>query len=287
MRFVSVFAIFLFVGAQVDFTISESIFGEALAVRLIRNPALSEISGMVFGKQNPGLIYLQTDSGGEPAVYVLDSMGIERGKITLLGAKNRDWEDIAVGPGLDQKSYIYIGDIGDNRAKHQSITLYRIPEPDKILPNAEVVWKKITLKYPRGARDAETLMIDPITGDLYIISKRDDQNTIFWLSALDLDKGSGILTDCGKLPFSGSTGGDISQDGTQIIIKNYSSVFYWNRNPNESVFEALMRMPIKLPYLPEPQGEAIAFISSGKAYYTTSEMRKGKFPVLCRYSAVD
>jgi len=287
MRFVSVFAFFLFISSKVDFITSDSLFGEALAIRLIRNPELTEISGMAFGKQNPGMIYLQTDSGGEPAVYVMDSMGVEHGKIMLIGAKNRDWEDIAVGPGLDQKSYIYIADIGDNRAKRENITIYRIPEPTLILPEAKVLVEKISLKYPRGPRDAETLLVDPISADLYIISKRDDQNTIFWLSALDFEKGKGVLTDCGKLPFTSSTGGDISQDGCQILIKNYESVFYWNRNPHESVFETLMHRPVKLPYAPEPQGEAIAFISSGKAYYTTSEMRKGKFPVLYRYSAVD
>lgn len=130
-----VFAIFLFVGTQVDFHTSDSLFGEDLAVRSIRNAELSEISGMAFGKQNPSLIYLQTGSRGEPAAYVMDSMGIERGKITFLGIKNRCWEDIAVGSGLDQKSYIYFGDIGDNRPNHQSITLYRIPELAKIPPN--------------------------------------------------------------------------------------------------------------------------------------------------------
>lgn len=286
MRLVMFVFFFFLSGTPAVFDTFDTIFTNSVAIRTISNPDLSEVSGMVFGKQNPGLIYMHTDSGGEAAVYVLDSLGIERGKITLLGARNRDWEDIAIGPGLDQVSYIYVGDIGDNRAKHSGINLYRIPEPTMILPNAKVFVKKISLKYPRGARDAETLIIDPITADLYIISKRDKQNTVFWLSALDVEKGHGVLTDCGKLPFTSSTGGDISQDGCQIIIKNYSSVFYWNRNPSESIFEALMRMPVKLPYSQEPQGEAVAFSPNGKSYYTTSEKRLDQNPVLYRYAAV-
>ena len=30
-----------------------------------------------------------------------------------------------------------------------------------------------TLQYPDGPRDAETLMVDPLSGDIYIVSKRD------------------------------------------------------------------------------------------------------------------
>lgn len=80
-----------------------------------------------------------------------------------------------------------------------------------------------------------------------------------------------------------SVAGDISMDGTQILIKNYLVVFYWERDPSESIPEALARNPVILPYKPEPQGEAIAFAPNGKSYFTLSEKRSGIDPVLYRY----
>ena len=41
----------------------------------------------------------------------------------LTGAKMRDWEDIAVGPGPEPNvDYLYVGAIGDNDARSKSIT---------------------------------------------------------------------------------------------------------------------------------------------------------------------
>lgn len=286
MRNLTLIALLFFFFAEAKSASLDSLFGYSVAIREISNPKLEEISGLAFGKLNPGVIYIHTDSGGESAVYILDSLGNELGKITLLGVQNRDWEDIAVGPGADGQSYIYVGEIGDNLAVHDEIAVFRFPEPKKILPEMKVLPEKITLNFPEGPRDAETLMVDPITADLFILSKRDSVNTIFRLDAADFGKGNATLEELGKLPFTSSTGGDISQDGSQILIKNYFAVYLWERKSGESILEALLRSPVKLPYIPEPQGEAIGFQPDGKAYYTISEKRFNTFPVLYRYPSI-
>jgi hypothetical protein len=221
MRNLTVLALLFFIFAEAKSAALDSLFGSSIAIKEISNPKLEEISGLAFGKFNPGVIYVHTDSGGESAVYILDSLGNELGKITLLGVQNRDWEDIAVGPGPDGQSYIYVGEIGDNLAVHEEIAVFRFPEPEKILPEMKVSPETITLNFPGGARDAETLMIDPITADLFILSKRDSVNTLYRLPAGDFAKGKATLEELIKLPFTSATGGDISQDGTQILIKKY------------------------------------------------------------------
>lgn len=286
MRYLTVFALMFFFFAEAKSSSLDSLYGTSITIKEISNPQLEEISGLAFGKLNPGLIYVHTDSGGESAVYILDSLGNELGKITLLGVENRDWEDMAVGPGADGQSYIYVGEIGDNLAQHPEIAVFRIPEPKVILPEMKVSPEKITLIYPGGARDAETLMVDPITADLFILSKRDSVNTIYRLASDDFTNGKATLEELGKLPFTSSTGGDISQDGSQILIKNYFSVYHWERKSGESIPEALQRSPVKLPYVPEPQGEAIGFQPDGNAYYTISEKRFNTNPVLYRYPAI-
>jgi len=46
------------------------------------------------------------------------------------GASNRDWEDMAIGPGpVDGQQYLYIGDIGDSLAQYDIKYIYRVPEP--------------------------------------------------------------------------------------------------------------------------------------------------------------
>ncbi len=69
------------------------------------------------------------------------------------------------------------------------------------------------------------------------------------------------------------------------MLKNYFKIYYWDRKKGESVAEALARDPKELPYVPEPQGEAIGFQRDGKAFYTISEKRYNINPVLYRYPA--
>lgn len=259
-------------------------FGEGIAVATLKDDGLDEISGLACSRILQGLIYVHNDSGGEAAVYILDSLGNNVGKIELLGAENRDWEDIAIGPGTDGKSYIYVGEIGDNNAVHDEIVIYRIPEPSTRNPTSQITPEKTILKYPGGARDAESLMVDPISGDIFILSKRDSLNTLYRLAAGKFGSSEEKLEELIKLPLTSATAADISADGSQILVKNYLAIYYWKRNPGESIVQALSRQPIELPYSPEPQGEAIGFLPSGKAFYTLSEKRFDLEPVLYKYT---
>ncbi|TFV94459.1 hypothetical protein E4S40_10580 [Algoriphagus kandeliae] len=263
----------------------KSPFKEGEKVTTIRNPLLEEVSGMAFSRKHPNLIYMHTDSGGEAAVYLLDSMGNELGKLELEGLENRDWEDIAVGPGPDGKSYVFVGEIGDNAGVHREIGVYRFPEPEKI-ESATIAVELARLEYPKGARDAETLMVDPWDGTVYILSKRDSKNSLYSFEQDAFESPDKTeLTSHFNLPFTMSTAGDISADGTQILIKNYESVFYWKREKGQSLLEVLKKDPVVLPYVPEPQGEAIGFGQTGKTYYTISEKRFSIDPVLYCYPA--
>lgn len=279
------FIFFSFSCANAQVEPADTTFGEGVPVATLTDKVLDEISGMASSRTLPGLIYVHNDSGGEAAVYLLDSLGNNVGKIELLGTKNRDWEDIAVGPGADGKSYIYVGEIGDNNAVHDEIVIYRIPEPVNFSSISQIAPQKTNLKYPGGARDAESLMVDPISGDIFIISKRDSVNTLYRLPASKFGTGDMQLEELIKLPMTSATAADISADGSQILVKNYLTIYYWKRKNGETIAQAMSREPLQLPYSPEPQGEAIGFLPSGKAYYTLSEKRFDIEPILFKYSA--
>jgi hypothetical protein len=262
----------------------DSLFSGPKSMGKLQNKKIDEASGLVFSKNHPDILYTHNDSGGDPVVYIIDTLGKEIGKIKLSGVENRDWEDIAIGPGPDPKrSYIYVGEIGDNNGVYKKVRIFRFPEPKSLKEEIVVKPEILTLNYPDGPRDAETLMVDPISQDIFILSKRDSLNILYRAPQSAFGSKEFELEKIMDLPFTMSVAGDISSDGSQILVKNYFTVYYWYRDKNESIPQAMSRKAQILPYKPEPQGEAIAFHPSGKSYYTLSEKRFNIDPVLYRY----
>jgi hypothetical protein len=261
----------------------DSLFLAGIPQGKLANPLLEEVSGLVASQRYPNRLYVHTDSGGESAVFVLDTLGNELGRLDLSGLKNRDWEDIAIGPGPNGSSYIYVAEIGDNEAKHEEIYLYRFAEPELLQAIPSTAIDQVKLQFPGGPKDAETLLADPITGSLFLVSKREPKNAVYQVPATAFEKGSATLEKVHEFDFNSSVAGDISKDGSQILIKTYLAVFYWKRTDKQSLVEALKAVPIRLPYVPEPQGEAIGFNFKGDAYFTLSEKRNGVMPTLYRY----
>ncbi len=242
----------------------------------IAHDALREISGMAASQRNPGILWLHNDSGDSNRLFAIDTQGRHRGIFHLCGAANRDWEDICLGPGPDSLSYIYVGDIGDNAATYPEKVIYRVPEPlvppggappDTLLNGVAA----IRFRLPDGPRDAETLMIDPPTGDIYIVSKREPNVRVYRLPYPQSPDSTLTAEAVAALPFSFATAGDISPDGREILIKNYAQIFYWCRAPGASIGDVLAQPPLTVPYAVEPQGEALCWDAAGSGYFTTSE----------------
>ena len=182
---------------------------------------------------------------------------------------------------MDGQHYIYIGEIGDNSANRDLKYIYRVPEPavhagqspiDTTITGVE----KITFQYPDGNRDAETLMVDPLTKDIYVVSKREYSVRVYLATFPQSTTETIILDHAATLPVTGAVGGDISNTGLEILIKTYFYMFYWSRTPEQSLPQVLVNDPVIVPYIPEPQGEAVCWASDGMGYYTISEEGVGK-----------
>lgn len=95
---------------------------------------LDEVSGIAASGINKDMYYIHNDSGDTSRFFAINPSGKINSIIYFNGDPKlrmgvRDCEDIAVGPGpVDGKSYVYVGDIGDNYAKRKYITVYRIEE---------------------------------------------------------------------------------------------------------------------------------------------------------------
>lgn len=239
-----------------------------------------ELSGIASSQNYAGVLYVHEDSGNSNEVYISNTKGEDLGKIILDGVSNRDWEDIAYGPGPDPaKKYIYVAEIGDNDSKYSSVFIYRFPEPVIDVNSSgnmvHVTPDKLQFTYPKGAVNAESLLIDPLTKDLYIATKEQSKSTLYVAKYPQSSTTSTVLTPLALLPFDLLTAGDISSDGTEILLRNTGQIWYWKRGLNETVAKTILRKPLDAPYSRnEHQGEAVCFAADGSGYFTTSETKK-------------
>lgn len=263
--------------------------GQALGA--LKTDKLIEISGLVESRRNIGVLWLHNDAGDSPRLFAVGLAGNLLAEVAVPGAKAEDWEDVAMGPGpLAAKPYLYIADTGDNAANRDQVTVYRAPEPliDPGLSGVQTSLEQVesfAFRYPDGPRDAEALMVDPLSGDLFVVSKESDGKSKLYRAKAPLQPGSAVeLAKVGKLEFGKgllvgdelATAADIAADGLHFAIRTRDHAFEWPRLPGESVPQALFAAPCVLPLKSEDQGEALAYAADGSGFYTVSEGKGSK-----------
>ncbi len=262
-------------------------FTDRITAGTLDNKTINEASGMAMSILHENHFWTHNDSGDDPRLFLVNTTAQYQVICTLKGAVNRDWEDIAAAKDpVTGKSMVFVGDIGDNNAVHDYASIYILDEPNLAAAENIMVsnYDKITFKYQDGKRDAETLMVDPLTGDIYIVSKRESSVNLYQIrypySFTDTMTANKLLS----MSFTQIVGGDISADGSGILLKNYSKVWYWPRKKGKTIAEALGQKPYETPYIQEPQGESICWSRDGKSFYTISEESPFKTtPILYRY----
>ena len=262
-------------------------YGPAKRLAVLQDPAIKESSGLVASRSTPGLFWTHNDSGDGPFIYGFDSRGNRKGVWRVAGASARDWEDIAAGSGPQRnQSYLYIGDIGDNSEQRSEIVVYRVAEPTitaadtsstKSKPRLTQSAEAIRLRYPDGQHDAETLMVHPVTGSIFIVTKVAFANPAIYEASGPVSSDRPItLKRLGELNipslFGGIiTGGDISPDGRRVALCDYMQG-YEIVLPDGAAFNTIWNQPLRPIGLGQrKQGEAIAYRLDGNALLATSE----------------
>ena len=261
-------------------------FSAAARAGLVTNPDIVEASGLAASRRNANVLWLHNDKGDTSRVFAISTTGASLATFVLGGAEASDGEDIAVGPGpIAGAGYLYVGDIGDNSATSDTIEVYRVAEPEVIPSSAEVTLSgvdRLEFRYPGGqGENAETLLVDPTNGNLYVVTKSDTGEARIYRASppfVPLDRTTMTLVTTlqfGSAPLLGdpsATGGDISPDGSLIAIRSYDAAYAWRRPAGTTVEEALATTPCALPIRAESQGEAFAFFSDGTGYFTLSHL---------------
>ena len=252
-------------------------FLSARPAGVVGSDLIREASGIVASRQNPGVLWVHNDSGGSPEVFAIGAKGSLLGSCTIRGARARDWEDIAIGPGPDpNQQCLYVGDIGDNGAKRPEVLVYRVAEPKVSATMAFGTMtigpaEAIRLAYPGGPRDAETLLLDPLTRDIYIIAKRELFSKVYRAAFPQSTTQPTQMELVTSLSWGLAVGGDVSPDGSEVIIRGVFNASLWTRPAGEPLWHAFSGKQVFLPLANELQGEAICFDSNGLGYFTISE----------------
>jgi hypothetical protein len=279
--------------------------GSARKVGSIQDDRLTECSGMDASPVIEDLFWAVNDGGHGPFLHALGGDGRHRGRVRVAGALNRDWEGLAtfVDGG---RAMILIADVGDNRERYETYTLYVVAEPplsgERYDESASAtVARRIVFSYPDRSHDAEGVAVDPAGERVLILTKRDDPPLLFEVSlkppasdfpvtarkVLALDSIPPPSGDDSDHPFglfySQPTGFDISPDGRRAVVLTYKDAYLFDLGDRRVPPLSGNPIPVRLPH---PAGradlrqrEAICFAPDGKALFVTSE---GENPGLYR-----
>ncbi|MDB4975075.1 MAG: hypothetical protein JWN48_3416 [Myxococcaceae bacterium] len=253
---------------------------------------IDELSGIIASRKNPGVFWVHNDSGDDARTFAIDLHGRAVAELRLGNVDAHDIEDIALVRGQGKApDLLYLADTGDNSKHRASVQLYRVEEPRLELDKERIVLsreaKTIDVKYEDGPHDAETLLADPVQGDLYLVAKShnflsEQPVGVYRLPAAELRTGRVLARKVATIALGATTAGDIAPDGSAVMVRNYWSAMYWPRAAGESIASALAKPGCRMPVSDiSKQGESLAFTADGSAYVTVPE---GLHPAVYRYS---
>lgn len=269
---------------------------------------VSEASGLAISRQYPDRMYHNNDSGDGGFFYVTRMDGSGTQTVTVPKMKPKDVEDLSLGP-CQSGSCIYLADIGDNDEERKFVEIWVIQEEETFEGSAKVE-RKIKLTYPDRPHNAEAMAVDPVSGDIYILTK-EERKEVAYPAHLFVSRASksrerlnrGELDYVGEvdIPFLNedlevwgqiATGMDISADGSKLILLTYQNAIeiefgLLNRSIDSRKWsEGIDFSRASLTYI---QQEAIAYANDGKSFYYDSEYNRDESdkPFIYQVNCID
>ncbi|MEW2317524.1 WD40 repeat domain-containing protein [Streptomyces bauhiniae] len=228
----------------------------------IEDPRITESSGLAASHLHPGVYWTHNDSDDGPYLYAVDSRtGKTVATLTLRGIGSpRDVEAISIGPD----NQIYVGDIGDNfHGRWPYVWIYRLPEP-KTLKDQTVTATQYVVKYSDGPRDAESLVVHPKTGRVYIIDKNEDGGHLYEGPAQLSSSGANIFRPVAPVDLW-ATDAAFSPNGRQLAVRGYFGGISYDFNGGR--IKKLDRLNVPL----QGQGESVSYSADGTKLMYGSE----------------
>jgi len=218
----------------------------------LADPAIEESSGLVIDAGS-GLFVTVNDSGDSGRVFTVDPATGSTVGTTRWDQRPRDVEALApAGPGE-----VWVADIGDNDAERDVVSVRRVPVGRGDLDASGTA--SYDLVYPSGARDAETLMVDP-DGRLVIVTKGLLGGEVLRTEGpLDADRPNAMSRIGVAVPIA--TDGAFFPDGRHLIVRSYGTAVVYAYPSLDEVGS------FSLP--DQEQGEGIAVDATGTVFVSS------------------
>ncbi len=260
--------------------LAASSYDEGKQIGTITSKSLEEVSGLVASRSAADIFWVNNDSGNKSRLYAIQSDGKLLATVDIEDTTNIDWEDLSAGPGKDGKPALYISDAGDNDRNRDDYVLYRVPEPSTISDQkiSKDLVESFPFAYPDGHHDCEAIFVDPISGQIILLTKTYKQDCEVYTFPMPLRTGEKVVLEKVKGKHIKSierlrtiTGAAISPDGSRVAIRTYFGAFELERLNGKPLLTIFDNEPtiIKAPLL--KQAEAIAYSLDGKSVLMTSE----------------
>jgi hypothetical protein len=137
----------------------------------------------------------------------------------------------------------------------------------------------VVFKYPDGTHNAETLMVQPQTGDIYVLTKRIDGPSLVYKIRPVFD-GSTIVNaervaelTLPAVPNGLLTGGAIARDASRVVVCDYSAGYELQLGGSKNFDDVWTQKPVPVDLGDRKQGEAVTFTPDGRSIVATSEKK--------------
>lgn len=288
LAFISMFSSCESVTTNPNKLASDSAYSTPKILGKIKSADITESSGVAASRCQENVLWTHNDSGDDAYIFALDLEGNNLGTWKIANAENIDWEDIASSKDKTGKCYLYIGEIGDNKLRRREHAVIRVAEPT-VSDATKSTSKKNSLNistfevvrfvYPDFDQDAETLMVEPISGDIYIVTKRVSGPSGVYRVKPNFGHSESQRAEkvtelsVPSIPNGFVTGGDISPDGRRMVICDYAQAYEWSLAENVAFDEIWKQEPTRIDLGKRKGGESVCYSANGSSIFATSEGR--------------
>jgi hypothetical protein len=225
--------------------------------RTLTDTRITESSGLARSTYARNLVWTHNDSGSDNVLYAVGKNGATKATVVLSEAQSRDWEDIASGPDHT----LWVGDIGNNKKTRTTVQVYKFTEPEALQSTMTAPVTRYDFAYPDGNQNAEAILVHPVTGRLYIVSKSQDGGHVYAAPATLSTTAVNTLTRLNAVPEK-VTAASFTPDGSAYVLGNYSTAW---------IYRDFTTPVVQLAKPSLKQGESLEVTRSGHAIFMGSE----------------
>lgn len=272
-------------------------YSPPVVVGRIETDEIKESSGL-SASECQDVLWTHNDAGNDALIYAMSTEGKHLGAWRVAGARNVDWESISSQKDAAGKCSLIIGDIGDNEEARAELEIYRIAEPtvsndtsrsNAANPLTTEPAQVMKFSYPNGNNNAETIIVHPKTGDIYVVTKK--KNGPAGVYKMKPAFGSATAVKSEKVadvsvpskPEGLLTGGTISPDGTRVMLCDLKGGYEYVLPDGAAGADAIWtQKPMVVDLGDRKQGEGVSYGRDGMSLYASSEKKNSPLYLIKR-----